>query len=343
VADELPRVTRHATCGRSMGTFIVRRLVWLPVVLFFVSIITFAFGLYGPGNPVQVLAGLKATPETIARLNKEYGFDQPFHVQYLNYVFNALQGNFGYSLVKFRDQPVGALIAERLPVTIQMNLLAMVIGSVIGIPLGLLAGMYRGTWFDLAVRALSLVTVSIPLLFLLPFLTFIFSRRHDLFLPVQNLPFSVGPMLPMVAGRWEGIFSAKIILPVFIESLGFVAVLIRQMRAGMIDVLGQDYVRTARAKGLRERIVIFRHAMRNALIPIATILGLSLGGLVEGSFLVENWFGIPGIGQLAFDAFTSREYYTVMALTLLIAVAYVFANMFVDFLYPILDPRIRRA
>ncbi|MBI5300959.1 MAG: ABC transporter permease [Chloroflexi bacterium] len=325
-----------------MGAFIIRRLVWLPVVLFFVSIITFALGLYGPGNPVNVMVGLHATPDTIARLKQEYGLDQPFYVQYLNYVVNALQGNFGYSLVKFRDQPVGGLIAERLPVTIQLNLVAMLLGSVIGIPLGLLAGMYRGTWFDLAVRALSLVAVSIPLLFLLPFLTFIFSRRHDLVLAASDLSFSIGPMLPMVAGRWEGIFSAKVILPVLIESMSFVAVLTRQMRAGMIDVLGQDYVRTARAKGLRERLVIVRHAMRNALIPIATILGLSLGGLVEGSFLVENWFGIPGIGQLAFDAFTSREYYTIMAITLMIAVAYVFANMFVDFLYPILDPRIRR-
>ena len=156
------------------------------------------------------------------------------------------------------------------------------------------------------------------------------------------VPLNVGPFLPMVAGRWEGAFSAKAILPIFIESLGFIAILTRQMRAGMIDVLGQDYVRTARAKGLREWMVIVRHAMRNALIPITTILGLSLGGLVEGSFLVENFFGIPGIGNLAFQAFTSREYYIIMAITIIIAVAYVFANMFVDFLYPILDPRIRK-
>jgi peptide/nickel transport system permease protein len=325
-----------------MGTFIIRRLAWLPVVLFFVSVITFALGLYGPGNPVKVMVGLHATPDTVERLSKEYGLDQPFYVQYINYVVNAVQGNFGYSLVKYRDQPVGRLIAERLPVTLQLNLLAMILGTVIGIPLGLVSGLYRGTWFDFGVRTLSLVAVSIPLLFLLPFLSFIFFRRHDLFLPALNMQFQLGPMLPSVSGYWDGIFSGKIILPVIIEAMGFIAVLTRQMRAGMIDVLGQDYVRTARAKGLRERMVIVRHAMRNALIPIATILGLSLGGLVEGSFLVENWFGIPGIGALAFDAFTSREYYTIMALTLLIAVAYVFANIFVDFLYPILDPRIRK-
>jgi peptide/nickel transport system permease protein len=129
---------------------------------------------------------------------------------------------------------------------------------------------------------------------------------------------------------------------IFLESLGFIAIFTRQMRAGIIETLGQDYVRTARAKGLREQVVLFRHAMRNALIPIATIVGLSLGALVEGSFLVESWFGIPGVGQLAFIAFTSKEYYVVLAITLLIAVAYVVANLLVDFMYPILDPRIRR-
>jgi ABC-type dipeptide/oligopeptide/nickel transport system permease component len=147
----------------------------------------------------------------------------------------------------------------------------------------------------------------------------------------------------MVQGYWEGIFSAKVILPAFIESLGIIAVMTRQMRAGIIEVLSADYIRTARAKGLRERVVILRHAMRNALIPIATILGLMLGGLVAGSFLVENWFGIPGVGQLAFDALLSRDYYITMALVLLIAVAYVLSNLLVDVLYGVLDPRIRKA
>ncbi len=326
-----------------MAAFIVRRLIWLPVVLFFVSVITLLLGLYGPGNPVQVMLGVKANPETVARISREYGLDQPVYQQYANYVLNALQGNFGYGLVKYRDQPVGRLIAERLPVTIQLNLLALIVGSVVGIPLGLLAGLKRNSWLDYLVRLLSLTAVSIPLLFLLPFLTFVFSRRHDLILPALGLNSSIGPLLPLVGGRWDGIFSAKIILPVFLESLGYIAILTRQMRAGMIDVLGQDYVRTARAKGLRERVVVAKHAMRNALIPIVTILGLSLGGLVEGSFLVESWFGIPGVGQLAFEAFTSREYYVITALTLIIAVAYVVANMLVDFLYPILDPRIRKA
>ncbi len=326
-----------------MTAFVVRRLLWLPVLLFFVSVITFALGLYGPGDPVQVMLGLHANPDTIERLRHELGFDQPFYVQYFNYVTNALRGNFGYSLVKYRDQPVGALIAERLPVTIQLNLLAVILGVVAGIPLGLVAGLKRDSWIDLIVRGIVIAGISFPIIFLNPVLTFIFSRRHDIVLAAANINFSIGPFLPMVQGRWEGIFSTKIILPALIESLGIIAILTRQMRAGMIDVFSEDYIRTARAKGLRERMVIARHAMRNALIPIATILGLMLGGLVAGSFLVENWFGVPGVGQLTFDALFSRDYYIVMAMVLLIAAAYVVSNLLVDLTYGFLDPRIRKS
>lgn len=326
-----------------MGAFVIRRLVWLPVLLFFISVITFALGLYGPGDPVQVLLGVHANPETVERLRREYGFDQPFYVQYLNYVANALQGNFGYSLVKYRDQPVGKLIADALPVTIQLNLVAIFLGLGIGVPLGLLAGLQRDTWIDLLVRGLVVAGISLPIIFLNPVLTFLFSRRHDFVLAAAQINFSVGPFLPMVAGHWDGLFSAKIILPAFIESLGIIALMTRQMRAGMIEVLSEDYIRTARAKGLRERVVVVRHAMRNALIPIATILGLMLGGLVAGSFLVENWFGVPGVGALAYDALFSRDYYITMALVLLIAIAYVLSNLLVDLTYGLLDPRIRKA
>ncbi len=326
-----------------MAAFILRRLLWLPVLLFFISLITFALGVYGPGDPIQVLLGLRANPETIERLRREYGFDQPFHIQYINYVANALQGNFGYSLVKYRDQPVGALIAQALPVTIQLNLVAIFLGLGIGVPLGLIAGLKRDSWIDLLIRGIVIAGISLPIIFLNPVLTFLFSRRHDLVFAAANLKFSIGPLLPMVQGYWDGIFSAKVILPAFIESLGIIAVMTRQMRAGMIEVLSEDYIRTARAKGLRERTIVVRHALRNALIPIATILGLMMGGLVAGSFLVENWFGVPGVGQLAFDALFARDYYITMAMVLLIAVAYVLSNLLVDVTYGLLDPRIRKA
>src|SRR5574337_1257964 len=142
-----------------MAAFVLRRLLWLPVLLFFISVITFALGVYGPGDPVQTMLGLHATPQTVERLRHEYGFDQPFYVQYINYVVNALHGDFGYSLVKYRDQPVGRLIAERLPATVQLNILAIVLGVVIGVPLGLAAGLKRNSWIDLLVRALVIAGI----------------------------------------------------------------------------------------------------------------------------------------------------------------------------------------
>ena len=324
-----------------MAVYIIRRLVWLPIVLFLVSVITLALALYGPGGPIQALLGLKAKPETVERFKHEYGLDQPFPVIYYNYVSKAVRGDFGVGLSRYADQPVSAIIGERLPVTAQLNLISLVIGSGIGIAIGVFAGLHRNSWFDYLARFLSLTAISIPLLFLLPFLTFIFSRRHEFPVGAQSL--SLGPILPMVSGKWEGAFSQQAILPIFLESLGFIATFTWQMRAGIIETLGQDYVRTARAKGLRENVVLIRHAMRNALIPIATILTLSLGDLVVGSFLVETWFGIPGIGQLGIIAFTGREYYIILALVLLIAISYVVSGAILDLLYPVLDPRIRRS
>ena len=316
-----------------MFAFIVRRLLWLPLLLVLVSIVTFALGVYGPGDPVHVMVGLHTNPSIIDRVRHEYGFDQPFYVQYLNYIWNALHGNFGYSLVKFQGQSVGGLIAARLPVTFELNFVSILWSVPLGIVLGVLAAVKRNTWTDLLVRAVVIGGISLPIILLLPFLTFVVSRKHELGM------LGLGPFLPV--GGWNGIFSDKIIMPALLEGLGPLAVFARQTRAGMIEALGQDYVRTARAKGLTERLVVYQHALRNALIPLVTIVGFLLGSLVEGSFLVEQWYGIPGIGAFAFDSLLSRDYYVVMAITLLIAIAYALANMFVDVAYVFVDPRIR--
>lgn len=323
-----------------MTAYIVQRLLWLPVLLLFISLITFGLGLYGPGNPIEVLAGTKATPAIIDQIKKDYGFDQPFYVQYLNYVRNALQFNFGYSLVKYRDQKVSDLIAQRLPVTIQINLISLLWSIPLGIALGILAGVWRNSVVDVIARFVVIAGISLPVILLLPFLTFAFSRQHEINFLLFSL--NIGPILPVgVGGQWDGIFSTKIILPAFLEGLGPLAGFTRQTRAGMIETLRQDYIRTARAKGLRERLVVFRHALRNAFLPLVTIIGFLISGLVEGSFLVENWFGIPGVGALAFDAFVSREYYIILAFVLLAAVAFVSANLLIDLAYAFIDPRIR--
>lgn len=316
-----------------MLAFIVRRLLWLPVLLLLISLITFGLGIYGPGDPVQVMMGLHARPDIIAQVRQEYGFDQPFAVQYWNYISNALHGNFGYSLVKYQGQRVSDLIAKRLPVTLQLNFVSVCWSLPLAIALGIFAALKRRSWLDVFLRGIVILAVSIPIIGLQPVLTFAFSRKHEF----GGL--TIGPFLPV--GGWGGMFSPQVILPAFILGLGLLAVFTRQTRAAMIDVMNSDYVRTARAKGLKEWMVVLRHALRNALIPLVTLIGFVLAGMFAGSFIVESFYGIPGVGQLAYDALISKEYYIIMAFTLFIATVYVLMNLLIDILYVFVDPRIR--
>lgn len=307
-----------------MVTYVVRRLLWLPILLVAISMITFALGLYGPGDPVLVMLGQHANPEAAARVRHELGLDRPFLVQYADYVWKALHGDFGESL-KYRGQPVGRLIAQRLWVSAQLNMAVLAIGIAVGIPLGIIAALRRNTWLDYLVVSLTIGGISLPTFVIAPILMWLLARQFRL--------------LP--SGGWEGIFSSRIIMPAMVLSTGPIAVFARQTRASMLEVIQQDYVRTARAKGLTERIVILGHVLRNALIPLFTIFGLMLGGLVTGTFITETIFGIPGIGRLALDAFFSRDYPVIMAGTLVVAIAYISANLLVDVGYSFIDPRIR--
>lgn len=316
-----------------MTAYLVRRLLWLPVLLILISLVTFALGIYGPGDPVQVLMGLHARPEIVEQVRKGYGLDQPFTTQYVNYVWNALHGNFGVSIVKYPGQPIGDLFAKRFPVTLQLNLVSILWSLPLGIALGIFAALNRRSWADVFLRTMVILGISLPVIGLQPVLTFVMARKHEFG------TFSIGPFLPV--GGWKGIFAPEIILPSFILGLGVLAVFTRQTRASMIEVLNSDYVRTARAKGLKEWMVVLRHALRNALIPLVTIIGFTVAGLFAGSFIVESFYGIPGIGQLAYDSLTSREYYIIMAFTLLAATVYVLINLLIDLLYVFVDPRIR--
>jgi len=315
-----------------MTAYIIRRLLWLPVLLFLISVVTFALGFYGPGDPVSVMVGLHTNPELVAQLRKEYGFDQPIQVQYWNYITNALRGNFGYSLIKYPGQSVSSLLARRLPVTLQLNLVSILWSLPLGIALGILAALTRKSWFDVFLRGAVILGVSLPIIALQPVLTFAFSRQHEI------AGVKIGPFLPV--GGWQGMFAPTIILPAFILGLGVLAVFTRQTRAAMIDVMNQDYVRTARAKGLREWMVIIRHALKNALIPLITLFGFVVAGLFAGSFIVESFYGIPGVGQLAYESLISKEYYVIMAFTLLAATIYVLINLVIDVVYAFVDPRI---
>ncbi len=308
-----------------MLTYIIRRLLWLPVLLMIIIFITFWLGFYGPGSPEQVLLGQRYTPETAELIRAKWGLDDPFWAQYLRYLKNYVTLNFGESLTKYQGQPVARLLARRLPVTIQLNFGAIVIGIPLGLLLGAIAAFYRGSLIDRGIIFFTVLFRAVPTLVAGPVLLFIFAKQLKI-LPV---------------GGWDGLFSASAILPVSILASGMVAGFARQTRANMLDVLNSDYVRTARAKGLTEVTVVGRHVLQNALIPLVTIFGFVLGGVVEGTLITETIFGIPGMGQLAFDAIGARDYPIIIAVTVLGAVIFALANLWADLFYGVIDPRIR--
>ncbi|MBS1251644.1 MAG: Glutathione transport system permease protein GsiC [Anaerolineales bacterium] len=302
---------------------LLRRLLWLPVLLLIVTMITYALGFYGPGDPVKIVMGQRYDPETADRVRHELGLDRPFFIQYGDYVWGLLHGDLGKS-IKYR-RPVIDLIKSRLWVSFQLNAAALVLGVFAGIPLGVLAAIRHHTWVDYVIVTGTVAGISFPTFVVAPILLWFLAARFRILPP----------------GGWDGLLSTKAVMPIIVLTMGIVAVFVRQTRANMLEVVGQDYVRTARSKGLAERAVVIVHALRNALIPLLTIFGLMVGGLVGGTFIVETIFGIPGIGRLGVQSFFARDYPVIMALTTLIAVAYALANLFVDLGYSIIDPRIR--
>ncbi|MBI4233951.1 MAG: ABC transporter permease [Chloroflexi bacterium] len=304
--------------------YVTRRLLWLPFLLLTVTFVTFGLGLYGPGDPVQTRLGTRYTPEAGARIRHQMGLDRPFMVQYGDYIWKALHGNLGESY-RYPGQAVARLMGKKMWVSAQLGLAATLVGVIGGIPLGLLAAGRQGTWLDTAIVGFSLFFVATPVFITAPFLILVFAIKLHI-LPTSG---------------WQGLLDPHIVMPALVMGLPGIAGLARFTRASTLEVLGQDFVRTARAKGLPELVVQTRHILRNALIPVMTILGLSLATLVEGAFITETMFGIPGMGRLALDSIFQRDYPVVMGLTLIIAIGFVMANLLVDLLYAFLDPRIR--
>lgn len=307
-----------------MLRYLLLRLLWFPFLLLAITFLTFALGFYGPGDPVQQRLGVRSNPEAVARLRAELGLDRPFLVQYGDYVRHAARGDFGESFPMFPGKPVADLIRGGLWVSFQLNMAALLLGVLVGVPLGIIAALNRNGIADYLTMGGAIAGISFPTFVLGPILMWIFVAR-----------------LGVLRIGWNGLFSLNAVLPILILSLGPIAVLARQTRANLSEVLDADYVRTARAKGLSERVVILLHAMRNAMIPLLTIFGLMLGGLVSGAFITEQIFGIPGIGRLGVQALYARDYPVIMALTLLIATAYALTNLLVDVVYALVDPRIR--
>ncbi len=307
-----------------MLIYMARRLTWAPVLLFLAGLFVFWLGSVAPGDPAELIAGQRADPEAIQRIRDRWGLNDPFLEQYLRYIGNALRGDFGESY-NYRGRDVIDLLAPKLKVSLELNIVSYLVTLGIGLPLGFWAAMRQGTWKDPTAMTFMLVLYASPVFFTAPFLILIFALWLD-WVPVAG---------------WSGIFSTQAILPAITIGVPGAFVFMRYMRASTLDVLGQEYVRTAHAKGMWHMTVNYRHIARNALIPILTILGFSLAGLFGGSLIVEIIYGIPGVSRLALDAVFQRDYPVLMALTLLGATMLLIANLAVDVLYTVIDPRIR--
>ena len=307
-----------------MTPYVLRRLLWLPIILFTVSFVTFVLGRYGPGDPVQVLMGQHSNPAVVERIREQRGLNDSIFVQYGRYVSNVVRGDFGESY-KYRGRTVTELLKAKMWVSVQLNIAAMILSVGLGIPIGLFAALRQGSLWDTAAVMMTLSWQSVPVFLTAPGLLWVFAWKLDI-LPTHG---------------WDGFFSTSIILPAIAMGIPGVAIVTRLTRASTLEVVSLDYVRTARAKGLPEMLVRRRHILRNALIPVVTSLGFSLAGIAFTSFIVERFFGIPGVGNLLIEAIFSRDYPIIDGVLLIGTTMFVVINLLVDLLYPVLDPRIR--
>jgi peptide/nickel transport system permease protein len=357
-----------------MLNFIIRRVVSSLPVLVGVMVVTFALARLIPGDPCTAQLGEKATPEICERFNRDKGLDRPVPVQFGIFARDVLRGDLGDS-IRFK-RPVTLLIAERLPVTIELGAVALLIAVAVGIPAGIVSALRRNSAVDLGTMVVANVGVSMPVFWLGLMLAYVFA------LLLKDTPFWLPPSGRLTSGlsatpfyevygwdvpkgtfragllgffanlylfnslitlNWTVLWDAikHLILPSLALATIPMAIIARMTRSSTLEVLGRDYVRTARAKGLAERRVIIGHAFRNALLPIVTIVGLQLGAVFSGAVLTETIFGLAGVGRMLFDGITARDYPIIQGFTLVIAVGYVAANLLVDLSYAFLDPRIQ--
>ena len=307
-----------------MLIYISRRLLWTPVLLFFAGLFIFSLSSITPGDPAELMAGQRADPEAIERIRDRLGLNDPFMVQYLRYISDAFKGDLGESY-RYRGRDVVELLAPRLRVSLELNIVSYFVTLIIGLPLGFWAAMRQGTWKDPTMTTFMLLVYALPVFFTAPFLILVFALWLD-WIPVSG---------------WSGMFSTQAILPAVTLGVPGAFVFMRYMRASTLDVLGQEFVRTAHGKGMGHMTVNRRHIARNALIPIMTILGFSLAGMFGGSLIVELIYGIPGVARLSLEAVFQRDYPLLMALTILGTTMLALANLFTDIMYSVIDPRIR--
>ena len=305
-----------------MLKYTIRRLLLIIPTLFFVLLITFTLAHAAPGGPWDADENKNRAAVIIDNLNRKYGLDRPLHEQFATYLWNAIRGDLGVSF-SYRDRQVTEIIAQFLPVSAQLGVQAILLAVAIAIPLGVISALKQNTAVDYGALFLATIGVSIPSFVIAIFLIYLFGVQWHL--------------LPIIGwGKLQ-----NMILPTAILAIGGSAVLTRITRASMLEAIRQDYVRTARAKGLSEQVVIVGHVLKNALIPVATILGPATAGVITGTFFIEYMFSIPGLGREFIRSINARDYPMIMAVFLLYAFVISLANLTVDLVYGVLDPRVK--
>ena len=354
--------------------YITRRLLMSIPVLIGILLVTFILARLIPGDPCKAMLGEKASPAVCEQFNQDHGLDQPIYVQFVVYAGQIVQGDFGDS-IRF-SRPVSKILIERLPLTIELALGGLIVALIVGVGLGIISAMRHNTGVDVATMIVANIGISMPVFWLGLMLAYAFAlllKGTPFWLPpsgrltagLVSTPFfevwgwiaAKGSLKEafynfianhfifnaLITGDWK-IFNDAIrhmILPVITLSTIPMAIIARMTRSSLLEVMGRDYIRTARAKGAGERRVITRHALRNALLPVVTIVGLQMGGLLGGAVLTETVFGLAGVGRMLFEAITARDYPIIQAFTVVIAVFYMLINLIVDLSYGYLDPRIR--
>lgn len=316
-----------------MFQFILRRVLLLIPILFGVSIVTFMLVRSLPGDPASIAIGVdqRITPEQRALVEKSYGLDQSKPVQYVKWMGHVVQGDLGKSLRTKR--PLSTELRLRLPVTVELALLAGVLGIIPALTVGVLAALKRNSAADYIATVVTLMGISAPSFLIAILLMLLFSYHLKWLPPVGYVPFSEDPI-----GNLKGMF-----MPAVSIALPFAAVMMRNTRSAVLEVINQDYVRVARAKGLSNSKVLTRHILPNAALPIITVGGIQIAGLLGGTVIIEQIFGLPGLGRYIYDAITNRDYPVVQGVTLVLATMFVTVSMMVDILYAVVDPRLRRA
>jgi peptide/nickel transport system permease protein len=312
-----------------MLSYIARRIVATIPVMLLVALFVFSLLYIAPGDPAAIIAGDQATPADVDRIRASLGLDRPFLIRFFDWFWHVLHGDLGTSI--FTNLPVSHMIAQRIEPTVSLMILTLILSLALAIPMGVIAAWKHGTWIDRAVMMTAVVGFSTPVFVVGYVLAYVFALRLD-WLPVQGFTSIDQGLIP---------FLRNLILPSVALGLIYMALIARITRATMLDVLSQDYVRTAKAKGVGQGGVLFVHALKNAAVPIVTIIGIGFAALIGGAVVTESVFAIPGLGRLTVDAILRRDYPVIQGVVLMFSFVYVLINLGVDLLYTLFDPRIR--